>query len=78
MRRDLFAVVCDGGQDGAQRLEAHGDVQQVGSEEEVVVVSQNRHGHVPSQVQEGLRTKRKTDTVRDKVQEGLRTEGRTD
>lgn len=36
----LFAVVCDGRQDGAQRLHAHGDVQQVAGEEEVVVMAQ--------------------------------------
>lgn len=34
----LFAVVCDRGQDGAQGLDTHGDVQQVAGEEEVVVV----------------------------------------
>ena len=73
VRTDLFAVVRDRGQDGAQRLEAHGDVQQVGSEEEVVVVSQNRHGHVPGKVQEGLQmntVKRIIDMVMDQVQEG--------
>jgi len=53
----LFAVVGDGGQDGAQRLEAHGDVQQVGREEEVVVVSQDGHGGVPHQIQKRLRGK---------------------
>lgn len=43
-----------GGQDGPQGLEAHGDVEQVGSEEEVVVVAQDGHGGVPDQIQEGL------------------------
>ena len=52
----LFAVVRHRGQDGAEGLEAHGDVQQVSSEEEVVVVSQDGHAHVPGQVQEGLDT----------------------
>lgn len=51
----LFAVVSDGGEDGAQRLEAHGDVQQVGSKEEVVEVAENGHGGVPDQIQEVLR-----------------------
>lgn len=50
----LFSVVCDGGQDGAQCLKAHSNVKQMGSEEEVVVVAQDGHGHVPSQVEEGL------------------------
>lgn len=50
----LFAVVRDRGQDGAEGLEAHGDVQQVGGEEEVVVVAQNGHGGVPNQIQERL------------------------
>ena len=45
----------DGGQDGAERFEAHGDVQQVSSEEKVVVVSQDGHGGVPHQIQKGLR-----------------------
>ena len=52
----LFAVVGDGGQDGAQCLDAHGDVQQVAGEEEVVVVSQQGHDEVPAQVKEGLLT----------------------
>ena len=50
----LFAVVGDGGQDGAQGLDAHGDVQQVTGEEEVVVVTQQGHDQVPAQVQERL------------------------
>lgn len=39
--------MCDGGEDGAEGLEPHGDVQQVSSEEEVVVVTQDGHGGVP-------------------------------
>lgn len=54
----LFAVVSDRGEDGAKGLEAHGDVQQVSSEEEVVEVSENRHGGVPDQIQEVLQEKR--------------------
>lgn len=50
----LFAIVCDWGQNGTQCLEAHGDVEQMGSKEEVVVVTQDGHGHVPGQIQEGL------------------------
>lgn len=53
----LFAVMGDRGEDGAERFEAHGDVQQVRSEEEVVVVSQDGHGGVPHQVQERLAKK---------------------
>lgn len=50
----LFAVVRDGGQDGAQRFDPHGDVQQVAGEEEVVVMSQQGHNRVPTEVQESL------------------------
>lgn len=50
----LFAIVSDWGQDGPEGLEAHGDVQQVSSEEEVIKVSKNRHGGVPDQIQEVL------------------------
>lgn len=50
----LLAVVSDRGQDSAERLEAHGDVQQMSSKEEVVEVSKNGHGGVPDQVQEVL------------------------
>lgn len=44
----------DRGEDGTQRLDPHGDVQEVGSKEEVVVVPEEGHHHVPAQVQEGL------------------------
>lgn len=37
----LLAIVCDRGEDGAEGLEAHGNVQQMGSEEEIIVVTQN-------------------------------------
>lgn len=50
----LFAIVCDWGQDGAQCLKPHGDVEQMCSKEEVVIVTQDGHGHVPGQIQEGL------------------------
>lgn len=53
-RPHLFAVVRDRGEDGAKGFEAHGDVQQVSSKEEVVVVAEDGHGGVPHQVQEGL------------------------
>ena len=46
----LFAIMSYGGQDGPQGLDAHGDVQQVGGEEEVVVVTQNGHDGVPDQI----------------------------
>lgn len=51
----LLAVVCDRRQDGAERLEAHGDVQQMGGKEEVVEVAKNGHDGVPDQIQEVLR-----------------------
>ena len=54
----LLPVVSDGRQDGAQGLEAHGDVQQMSGEEEVVEVPENGHGGVPDQIQEGLREQR--------------------
>lgn len=50
----LLSVVGDRREDGAQRLDPHGDVQEVGSEEEVIVVSQEGHHHVPAQIQERL------------------------
>lgn len=54
----LLAVVSDRRQDGAEGLDAHGDVQQMGSEEEVVEVSKNGHDAVPDQIQEVLEGKR--------------------
>lgn len=52
----LFAIVSNRRQDCSQGLEAHGYIQEVSCEEEVVVVSQDGHGHVPGQIQEGLQT----------------------
>lgn len=52
----LFAIVSNRRQDRSQGLEAHGYIQEVSCEEEVVVVSQDGHGHVPGQIQEGLQT----------------------
>lgn len=46
--------MCDWREDGPQGLEAHSNVQQMGSKEEVVIVTQDGHGHVPGQIQEGL------------------------
>lgn len=43
-----------GGQDGSQSLESHSDVKKMGSEEEVVIVPEDRHSHVPGEVEEGL------------------------
>lgn len=54
-RAHLFAVVSDRGQNGAQSFDTHGDVQKMASKEEVVVVSEQRHEHVPNQVEEGLK-----------------------
>ena len=54
----LLSVVCDRRQDGAKGLEAHGNVQQVGSEEEVVEMSKNGHNAVPDQIQEVLQGKK--------------------
>lgn len=47
----LFAVVSYRRQDCSQSLEAHGNIQQMSSKEEVVVMAQNRHGGVPDQVE---------------------------
>lgn len=57
-RAHLLPVVSDGRQDGAKRLEAHGDVQQMSRKEKVVEVSKNGHGGVPDQIQEGLKGKK--------------------
>lgn len=43
----LFAIVSNRRQDGPQGLKAHGYVQQMSSKEEVIVVAQYGHGHVP-------------------------------
>lgn len=51
-RSHLLPVVSDRRQDGAERLDAHGDVQQMSSKEEVVEVPKNGHGGVPDQIQE--------------------------
>lgn len=40
---DLFAVVSNRGQNGAQGFDTHSDVQKMSGEEEVVVVSKQRH-----------------------------------
>lgn len=50
--------MSDRRQDSAKGLEAHGDVQQMGSKEEVVEVSKNGHGGVPDQIQKVLQKKR--------------------
>lgn len=47
--------MSDRRKDGTQRLDSHGDVQEVGSEEEVIVVPQEGHHHVPAQIQERLK-----------------------
>lgn len=44
----------DRGQDGAQSFDPHGDIQQVAGEEEVVVMSQQGHNRVPTEVEESL------------------------
>lgn len=51
---DLLAVVSNGGQDGAEGFDTHGDVQKMSSKEEVVIVSEQGHQQVPNQVEEGL------------------------
>lgn len=55
----LFAIVSHRREDGPQGLEAHGNVQQMSSKEEVIVMSQDRHGGVPDQVEERLEMKGK-------------------
>ena len=51
----LFAVVRYGLQDGAQRLETNGNIQQVAGKEEVVPVAKHGYNEVPHAVQEGLK-----------------------
>ena len=51
----LFPVVRDRGQNGAEGLDAHGDVQEMNGEEEVVEVAQDGHDGVPDQIEEGLK-----------------------
>ena len=50
----LLAVVGDGLEDDAEGGDADGDVDEVGREEEVVVVAEDGEDEVPQQVQEGL------------------------
>ena len=59
--------MCDWGEDGAQGLKTHGYVQEMGSKEEVVIVTQNWHGHVPRQIQEGLQQVSKRQVSQDTV-----------
>lgn len=40
---DLFAIVSNRRQDGAQRFDSHRNIKEVTSKEEVVVVSEQRH-----------------------------------
>lgn len=56
----LFTIVSHRREDGPQGLEAHGNVQQMSSKEEVIVMSQDRHSGVPDQVEERLEMKDKT------------------
>ena len=53
----LLAVVRDGLEDNAEGGDADGDVDEVGREEEVVVVAEDGEDKVPQQVQEGLQGK---------------------
>jgi len=46
--------VCDRLQDGTQRLEADGDIEQVRGVEEIVEVSEHREDEVPGDVEERL------------------------
>lgn len=50
--------MSNGGQNGAQGFDTHGDVQEVSGIEEVVVMSKQRHQHVPNKVEEGLKEER--------------------
>lgn len=54
----LFAIVSDRRQDGAEGFDTHGDVQKMSGKEEVVVMSKERHQHIPNQVQESLKDER--------------------
>lgn len=53
----LLAIVSHRREDGPQGLDAHGNVQQMSGKEEVIVMSQNRHGGVPDQVEVRLEMK---------------------
>lgn len=46
--------MCDRLQDSPQSLKAHGDVQQMRGEEEVVKVAHHREAEVPQRVEEGV------------------------
>ena len=50
----LFSIMRDWLQDGAEGLEANGDVHEMHGEEEGVEVAQHRHQEVPRDVQERL------------------------
>lgn len=54
----LFSVVCDGRQDGTQRLKAHSHVQEVSGEEEIIVMAENWEQHVPGEIEERLSKKK--------------------
>ena len=51
-QHQLLSVVRYWLQDGSQRAQQDGDIQQVGAEEEVVEVAQNGEGKVPQRVEE--------------------------
>ena len=51
---ELLAVVSDGLEDDAESSDAHGNVDEVRREEEVVVIAEDREDEVPKQVQEWL------------------------
>lgn len=70
----LFAIVSDWGQDGPEGLEAHGDVQQVSGEEEVVKVSKNGHGGVPDQIQEVLQQEEQNSSSREIIFRNIKTQ----
>jgi len=57
-RQHLFSVVRDRLQDGAERLETDGHVEQVRGVEEIVEVAQQREHEIPGDVQERLRARK--------------------
>lgn len=45
----------DGGQNGAQGFDTHGDIEQMAGIEEIVEVAEKGHNRIPDQIQECLR-----------------------
>ena len=53
-QNQLFAVVCDWLQDGLQRWNGYGHIQQVSGEEEIIVIAQDREDKVQQRIQKSV------------------------